>query len=434
MKNKIQNSNLINFFILFISNIFLINCYVCSDFHDCFNCTMCGDQDIKYCSCEWDNYDDICYEKQSKKLAEWYNELTVCKNNRDQELFCSGEDTIYSKDDLDSDNSIKFQIKNKGSGKYGKRMLFCFYYYVDKESNDYLINVEFAKSLSIKPKLAYICHSVNETEEKIESIDSNKEITCTNVKKIFFMALLNREYTLSPFSIKLSLKNSETSSAIKNFIIVFAVLTFITSVGCFIFRFHYQKTRRKRRLIMFQRARENMTRIEQEINDMNNNNNSNSVDNENIEETNKQKLDELFSRQMAEHLYKSEYNEFGGGCSICLENFKKKSKVSITPCKHVFHYTCIKDWLYKNALNPKCPNCNKEVLVKDDNGRTDETKIIKVKKNKNNNNNNNNNNINFVGRNNINIRNITINSGIINNNTGMRENSSQSRRPQLGDY
>jgi hypothetical protein len=395
---------------------------------------MCGEPNIKYCLCEWNNDYDFCSDRESDYIAEWYTDLLECKKDPDQNLFCSGKDTIYSKKDLDSDNSIKFQIKNKGSGKYGKKMLFCYYNFIDEESNDYLINVEFEKSLSIKPKLIYGCNSANDTEDKIESIDSNLEITCSNSQKIFFMALLSREYTLSPFSIKLSLKNSETSFQIKNFLIACVAIGLITSVGCCIFRFQYQRSRKKRRLIMFQRARENMMRIEQEINEMNNNNNSNSVNSENIEETNKQKLDELFSKQMAEHLYKSEYNEFGGGCSICLENFKKKSKVSITPCKHVFHYTCIKDWLYKNVLNPKCPNCNKEVLVKDDNGKTDETKIIKVRKGKNNNNNNNNNNINFVGRNNINIRNITINSGIINNNTGVRGDSSQSRRPQLGDY
>ena len=42
-------------------------------------------------------------------------------------------------------------------------------------------------------------------------------------------------------------------------------------------------------------------------------------------------------------------------CTICIEEFKEgKSKVSFTPCQHVFHYKCLKDWLMKNVLNPKC--------------------------------------------------------------------------------
>ena len=180
------------------------------------------------------------------------------------------------------------------------------------------------------------------------------------------------------------------------------------------------------RLLMYQRARENMMRIEQEINDMQNQFYDNN--NENLEEMNKLKLDELFSKQMAEHLYKSEYNEYGGGCSICLENFNKKSKVSITICKHVFHYKCIKDWLYKNAANPKCPNCNKEVLSEEVEGewKSDETKVIKVGKNARNRNILNNN-LNFHGRNqNSSNLIINVNSRVINSNGGFRGDSSSS--------
>ena len=129
---------------------------------------------------------------------------------------------------------------------------------------------------------------------------------------------------------------------------------------------------------------------------------------------------------MAQHLYKKEYNQYGGGCSICLTEFKKKSKVSITSCKHVFHYKCIYDWLYKNIRNPKCPNCNHEILNDDeDNNKNKEkgTRIIKVKKKppQTNNSNNNNNQQMEVGR------------GIVLNN-GSNIEAPQSQRPQLGDY
>ena len=128
---------------------------------------------------------------------------------------------------------------------------------------------------------------------------------------------------------------------------------------------------------MYQRARENMQRIEQEIN----NNEISKENSENIEETNKEKLDKLFSKTMSEHLYKNEYNQYGGGCSICLENFKKKSIVSITPCNHVFHFKCIKNWLYKNIKNTKCPNCNKDVLTcEEKEPQTDDPQIIKIRR------------------------------------------------------
>ncbi len=434
MKNIFQKNKLINIIIVFISHILLINCdYTCSIFTDCFNCTMCGEHEGRYCNCEWDNDIGLCQSVEMKYLDEWYKELLICKDNLDQTIFCSGQDTLYTKNDLDKNNSIKFQIQSQSSGRYGKRMLFCYYNYIDEDSNDYLINIEFSDSLTSKPQIAYGCHYKETGEDKIENINQNTEVNCLGCYKIFFVALLNREYTSSPFFFKITL-NSKGSKFVTGFTIALIIILVITSIICCITRFYNNRSRRQLRVLLYQRARENMIRIEQEINNWNNNH-SNYENNENIEETNKIKLDELFAKQMAEHLYKSEYNEYGGGCSICLDNFKKKSKVSITPCKHVFHYKCIKDWLYKNALNPKCPNCNKEVLVNDENdlnGKSDETKIIKIKKNTQNNMLNSH--INFVGRNNINIANVSINSGIVHNNIIIREESSRSQRPQLGDY
>ena len=53
----------------------------------------------------------------------------------------------------------------------------------------------------------------------------------------------------------------------------------------------------------------------------------------------------------------------GNTCTICIEEFKdKQSRVSITPCLHIFHYKCLSNWLINNSINPKCPNCNYNLL------------------------------------------------------------------------
>ena len=51
-------------------------------------------------------------------------------------------------------------------------------------------------------------------------------------------------------------------------------------------------------------------------------------------------------------------------CSICLEVFECNiSQVSITPCKHIFHFDCLKNWLQTEVLNPQCPNCKYNILT-----------------------------------------------------------------------
>ena len=53
-------------------------------------------------------------------------------------------------------------------------------------------------------------------------------------------------------------------------------------------------------------------------------------------------------------------------CSICIERIKLKSRISITTCNHIFHYKCLSTWLYNNIMEPKCPNCQCN-LINDEN-------------------------------------------------------------------
>lgn len=430
--------NILNIIILFISHNFLINCeQECSEFTDCFNCTICGNEYGDFCNCYWKSTGglNLCVEDDYRPLSDWYTELLQCKNNHVQEKYCSGENTIYTKDDLNSDYSITFQIFSDDEGKYGKNNLFCYFNYIDETLNDYILSIEFSEPIENKPRVAYGCSFNENGQEKIQQIENSKEISCSGSYSIFFMTLLKDEYSSSPIFFKITLKNVTANKLVTVFSIAITLLLIIACLICCITRFYNNKARRQLRILMNQRAHENMMRIEQE------NNNANYFnENENLEENNRIKLDELFSSKMIEHTYKNEYNKYGGGCSICLEEFKKKSKVSKTPCNHVFHYKCIKDWLYKNAKNPKCPNCNKEVLSNDEvdiNEKIDGTKIIKIKKKPQQNNNNNilNNNLNFARRNSNNVNpTININRQVNNYNIGGRGDFSQSQRQQLGDY
>ena len=47
-------------------------------------------------------------------------------------------------------------------------------------------------------------------------------------------------------------------------------------------------------------------------------------------------------------------------CGICLEKIRKFDKKYITNCNHIFHFKCMKNWLYYENKKT-CPQCrNKE--------------------------------------------------------------------------
>ena len=43
-------------------------------------------------------------------------------------------------------------------------------------------------------------------------------------------------------------------------------------------------------------------------------------------------------------------------CPICLENYSDEKKVCFTPCKHLFHHICLKEYIY-GCDEMKCPIC-----------------------------------------------------------------------------
>ena len=45
-------------------------------------------------------------------------------------------------------------------------------------------------------------------------------------------------------------------------------------------------------------------------------------------------------------------------CIICLNKFKIGDRESTLPCLHIFHYNCLKNWMYEKR---SCPICKSEV-------------------------------------------------------------------------
>ena len=80
---------------------------------------------------------------------------------------------------------------------------------------------------------------------------------------------------------------------------------------------------------------------------------------------NKKKIMILFKTVLAAQEYTKSHKVIDcPKCTICYDDFELyNSVVSITPCQHIFHYKCLHNWLNKTAMNnPKCPNCNFDLM------------------------------------------------------------------------
>ena len=70
----------------------------------------------------------------------------------------------------------------------------------------------------------------------------------------------------------------------------------------------------------------------------------------------------LFQKILDCNTYSSDEEEI---CPICIQKFNKQiSKVCKTPCQHIFHFYCLKKYVFESNNNIcfSCPLCKKEYL------------------------------------------------------------------------
>jgi len=77
---------------------------------------------------------------------------------------------------------------------------------------------------------------------------------------------------------------------------------------------------------------------------------------------NTEALEKLFNDELKTEFYKDKADKEFTKCTICLDDYSSDSEVITLMCKHTFHYTCMRDWLSRIILHPKCPNCNDNIL------------------------------------------------------------------------
>lgn len=356
-------------------------------YDDCFNCTICNFEQI--CKCKWNPLSKNCINDLTKSAFNF---------NFDYFFFCYDDDSLTIQKYYCGNYYIKLDEQNTANinlidvnGKYGAVNLFCEYIYdqisITSDSTDIYINVIMTISPSImdyiKVKII-ITYNNNDIDNK--SIDQQKyEDSYKNAKKIKFQIYFKKQLSLNPFSIKITKKELK-----KNYKIYIALgIVLLACIACGIIIYFISKkaseNARRRQQIYLQLARASQRRrMEEEYNRIppsSSRDPSSSSDSEisSSYEINMKKIEELLKTILSPIKYYKYLGTKDGNpctvCTICLEDFIiEKSNVSITPCQHIFHFKCLSDWLLKNILNPKCPNCNYNLLL--------ETKNIIVNSNR----------------------------------------------------
>jgi len=100
-------------------------------------------------------------------------------------------------------------------------------------------------------------------------------------------------------------------------------------------------------------------------NNINNNNNNDNMNSDNFILSNKEEIikmviDKCVKREFKDFVKENnknnnknnKKNDNNENCTICLQEFKFTDIILILPCKHYFHFDCIKNWFEKNLTCP----------------------------------------------------------------------------------
>ena len=342
-------------------------------YRECFNCSVCGEE--ANCNCHWDSTSKGCNPGDDVDLSkDFYLYFGSCTDSDSMEItkkYC-GETTLKLNDNDEIDINLP-----KNDEIYGTSKLFCEYTYSEADDIDiyYTIQYEIEDSKNINSMHVYLDMQFND-DTKTNGYLTYKSFKkdFNNIKRIKVLLYFSKGLSSLPFKLKIIRIGEKSKFAL------YLAISFIIC-GCllcaliiyFLSKRMNQKARmRQRTLIRLAMARQIGRRTSGE--DVAS---SNSVD---VEEENRKKIEILLKTSLAPKSYIKEYGKKDGSiCTICIEDFKeKKSKVSITPCNHVFHYKCLSNWLIKNVINPKCPNCNYNLVQDIDNKKIEEIQTINV--------------------------------------------------------
>ena len=333
------------FIILFILILpFGKNQNYCDKSQDCQNCTFCHEHIDNVCLCNFEN--GYCKHENgfyfSKDFLRHYN--GCIKNNGKNESMCGGISNIELYD--------KYLYLNLHP-IYPN--LLCYYNFNYLFIDNRIINITLGKFYSKYKFYIYLITSNNEIfEYSYLSFNSSYYDLIIKTKKFsLYIDILEPGHYLSLYitviknvsenityisdSISDSINNPPSSSRNMGIIIVIIIIIIVSILISIVIVILLKKYWKKK-------PNEPST-------------NQNMVE---IMKGNKEKMEILYQNELETKIYNKKmainncYN-----CAICKENFiENSSQIIITKCNHIFHSNCLKIYVSKNYICPKCPTCN----------------------------------------------------------------------------
>ena len=354
---------------IIIINIFhnlIIKSLDCSiEYIDCFNCSVCGEETFKTCSCNWDQRSRSCKNGIEKSLSlnfyEYYGSCTDEDSKAISNKYCG-----QSQLELNNNKEINLNIP-KNNGLYGTNKLYCEYIYsaLDKKEIFYSVKYKYKGSYSININNIFVYLVITFNDETTASgylslKDIEREFD--NIKQIKILLYFSQGVESLPFSLTIKRNGDKTKFILYITIglIILACLLCALIIYCLSKKISENARLRQRTLLELAMARQ-----QGDYNNRGDDRLSSGSNEVNLEEENRKNIEILLKTTLAPKKYIKKYGiKDGNICTICIEEFKvNKSKVSITSCQHVFHYNCLSNWLLQNVLNPKCPNCNHNLAL-----------------------------------------------------------------------
>ena len=324
----------------------------CHESRKCNNCTICGSDTNDYCSCSFSNFYCLDDLNNLTMIPDFIVPYDGCLKNSNDLLNICGDSNIGL--DIGSNETINFKSSTKSN--------FVCYYNIRKimnNNNDIKISVYKEGNEKIYFTMVFVIY-YNYDQIRITTLSDM--VTYSNffwlneskVEKIsLFINILdgkdmNKIYISSAIEnypiIKITYEtnsNKKTKGIIFGITIGTVFIIIVIIIAVIIKRCTY-----KQKIISINNSTKKPPLYIQQMN------------------SNKLKVNNLFKKELTPKMYskKDTINDCYK-CTICLEDFKDgKSIIVTTKCGHSFHFICFKNWVYKNILSPKCPNCNHPII------------------------------------------------------------------------